>query len=496
MANAIAPIAPVTPITRLHFVGGRFVNGGTPFDVVNPATGETYAQAFAANRAVVNKAVQAARKAMAGKWRRMPLAERTSLLKRVADGIESRFDDFLAAEVADTGKPESAARHVDIPRGAANFRIFAEAIAGLSTECFEMDTPDGAGAINYARRKPMGVVAVVCPWNLPLLLMTWKVAPAMACGNAVIVKPSEETPSTATLLAEVMDEVGIPAGAFNVVHGFGPNSAGEFLVSHPGVDAVTFTGSSTTGSRIMQSTASGVKELSFELGGKNPALVFADADLNRAIPDLARAAFLNTGQVCLAPERIYVQRPVFDEVVAGMKREAEALVPGLPLDRRTTLGPLISAEHRERVLDYYRLAVEHGARVITGGGVPQFGDDRDRGFFVEPTIWTGLAEDARAVQEEIFGPACHIAPFDTEEEAIRLANESEYGLASTIWTENLARAHRVSAQIETGIVWVNCWFLRDLRTPFGGTGMSGIGREGGVHSLNFYSELTNICIKL
>ena len=496
VAQVSAAVVNTAPIARLHYIAGEFVNGGVPFDIVNPATGEAYAQAFAADHEMVDRAVRAARAAMRSDWGALPLAERTALLKRVADGIEARFDDFLAAEVADTGKPESIAGHVDIPRGAANFRVFANAVPSLSTECFEMDTPDGAGAINYARRRPVGVVAVVCPWNLPLLLMTWKVAPAMACGNAVVVKPSEETPSTTTLLAEVMDEAGVPAGVFNVVHGFGPNSAGEYLVSHPGIDAVTFTGSSSTGSEIMRRTAPGVKELSFELGGKNPALVFADANLEKAIPDLARAVFLNTGQICLAPERIYVERSVFDEVVAGIRSEAEALVPGLPHEDKTTLGPLISAEHRQKVLDYYRLAVEEGGHVVTGGGVPQFGDARDRGFFVEPTVWTGLSESARPVREEIFGPACHVAPFDTEEEAIRLANDSEYGLASTIWTENLARAHRVSAQIETGIVWVNCWFLRDLRTPFGGTGMSGIGREGGIHSLDFYSELANVCIKL
>lgn len=481
---------------RRSFINGEFVTGGRPFDIVNPATGLPYAQALAADETIVDAAVVAARNAITGEWGRLPLADRTALMKQVADGIEARFDDFLQAEVADTGKPAKIASHVDIPRGAANFRVFADAIKSLSTECFEMDTPDGRGAINYARRRPVGVVAVVSPWNLPLLLMTWKVAPAMACGNAVVVKPSEQTPSTTTLLAEVIKDVGIPAGAFNVVHGFGANSAGQFLVSHPGIDAVTFTGSCATGSAIMHDTAKGVKEISFELGGKNPALVFADADLDKAIPELARAVFLNTGQVCLAPERVYVERSVFDQVVSGLKQHAEALVPGMPDDPATNLGPLISAQHRDKVLGYYRLAVEEGATVVTGGGIPEFGDERDRGFYIEPTIWIDLPETARTAREEVFGPACHVTPFDDEEEAIRLANDSEYGLASTIWTENLSRAHRVAGRIETGIVWVNSWFLRDLRTPFGGTKLSGIGREGGIHSLNFYSELSNVCIKL
>ncbi len=479
-----------------NFVGGQFVDGGKPFDIFDPATGEVHATAYEADRAIVDAAVRAARAAVNGEWGEMTLSRRRTLLMRVADRIEERFDEFLEAEIADTGKPHTLAHHLDIPRGAANFRVFADAIANLSTEAFEMDTPDGGKAINYAVRKPLGVVAVISPWNLPLLLMTWKVAPAMACGNAVIVKPSEETPSTTALLGEVMREVGMPDGAFNVVHGFGPDSAGEFLTSHPGVRAITFTGETRTGSAIMKAAAPTVKALSFELGGKNAAIVFADADMDAAVAGLARAAFLNTGQVCLAPERIYVERPVFDRFVAGMKDKAEQLKPGLPHDQGVDLGPVISEEHRGKVLGYYALAVEEGATVITGGGVPKLSGAAANGYFVEPTIWTGLSHDARACREEIFGPCCAIIPFDKEEEAIRMANDSEYGLASSIWTTNLSRAHRVSKAMEVGISWVNCWFLRDLRTPFGGAKMSGVGREGGEHSINFYSEPTNICIKL
>lgn len=489
--------SPRARITELrNFIGGRFLDGGRPFVIHNPATGRIHATAYEADRAIVDAAVVAARRAVDGEWGRMTLVRRRALLHAVADRIEARFDDFLEAEIADTGKPHHLAHHLDIPRGAANFRVFADAIANLSTETFEMDTPDGGKALNYAVRKPLGVVGVISPWNLPLLLMTWKVAPAMACGNAVIVKPSEETPSTTTLLGEVMAEVGIPDGAFNVVHGFGPGSAGELLTSHPGIRAITFTGETRTGAAIMKAAAPTIKALSFELGGKNPAIVFADADMDAAVAGLSRAVFLNTGQVCLAPERIYVERPVFAAFVAGMKAKAEALTPGLPHDDGVDFGPLISNEHRRKVLDYYALAVEEGATVVTGGGVPDLAGDAAGGFFVEPTLWTGLAHDARVCREEIFGPAAAIIPFDTEEEAIRMANDTDYGLASSVWTTNLSRGHRVGRAMEVGISWVNCWFLRDLRTPFGGAKMSGVGREGGEHSIAFYSEPSNICIKL
>lgn len=479
-----------------NFVAGRFVDGGNPFDVFNPATGRVHAVAYEATRSMVDEAVTSAHEALNGEWGGMPLAARRATLYRIADGIEQRFEEFVEAEVADTGKPVNDARHIDIPRGAANFRIFADAIANLPTETFEMDIPDGGKALNYAIRKPLGVVGVISPWNLPLLLMTWKVAPAMACGNAVIVKPSEETPSTTTLLAEVMAQAGVPKGVFNVVHGYGPGSAGEFLTTHPGIRGITFTGETRTGAAIMAAAAPTVKALSFEMGGKNPAIVFADADLNAAVTALARAAFLNTGQVCLAPERIYVERPVFAGFVAGMKARAAALKPGLPHAEGTNFGPLISEEHRRKVLEYYRLAVEEGATVEAGGGVPDLAGDAASGYFVEPTIWTGLTHDSRVCREEIFGPCCAIIPFDSEEEAIRLGNDTDYGLASSIWTEDLKRAHRVGQAMHVGVCWVNCWFLRDLRTPFGGAKMSGIGREGGAHSINFYSEPSNICIKL
>jgi len=472
------------------------VRGTREFADVNPADGSVIAQVSEADEGLVDAAVSAARKALRREWGRSAIRERAALLYKVADGIEARFDSFLAAEVADTGKPMALAARLDIPRAAANFRVFADLIKSVGLESFQTETPDGKSALNYAVRKPLGVVGIITPWNLPLLLLTWKVAPALACGNTVVVKPSEETPATATLLAEVMQEAGIPDGVYNVVHGFGPNSAGEFLTRHPDVDAVTFTGESQTGAAIMKTVSASVKPVSFELGGKNAAIIFADCDFEEAVNGISDAAFLNTGQVCLCTERIYVERPIFARFVDALKRQAESLRLGSPLEKTTDLGPLISSQHRKKVVSYYDLASQEGATTVTGGGAPQFGNSLDQGFYVQPTIYTGLPESARCVKEEIFGPVCHVAAFQTEEEAVSMANDTKYGLAASIWTTNLKRGHRVAQQMNAGITWVNCWFLRDLRTPFGGAGLSGIGREGGVHSLNFYSELNNICIRL
>jgi aminomuconate-semialdehyde/2-hydroxymuconate-6-semialdehyde dehydrogenase len=489
---------PAPPKELFNVIGGEFRPGSTrrTFDDVSPLDGSLVATVHEASADDVADAVAAARAAFRGEWGSMPVARRLQLLEAVAAEIDRRFDDFLAAEIADTGKPIELASHIDIPRGAANFRIFADVVKNVPGEFFPTPTPDGAGAINYQLRHPKGVVAVVCPWNLPLLLMTWKVAPALACGNTVVVKPSEETPATATLLGEVMNQVGIPAGVYNVVHGFGPGSAGEFLTSHPDVDAITFTGETRTGEAIMAAAARGVRGVSLEMGGKNPGIVFADADLDKAIAGSVRSVFSNTGQVCLGTERLYVERPIFDEFVARLAEAARNLAIGDPYDTATQLGPLISLEHREKVLRYYRRAVEDGATVVTGGGVPDVGDRFAKGAWVEPTVWTGLADDAAVVTEEIFGPCCHVRPFDTEDEVIGLANDTPYGLAATVWTENLSRAHRVAGRLEVGLCWVNSWFLRDLRTSFGGMKHSGIGREGGVHSLEFYTEPTNVCIQL
>ena len=479
-----------------NYVGGKWVTGSRTFENVCPVDGTLLSRVHEADKAIVDQAVTAARAAFNGAWGTMPVAKRCELLNRVADLIDKRSDEFVRAESLDTGKPFEVSSHLDIPRGAANFRIFTDVVKSVGTECYPMDTPDGKGAINYSIREPHGVIGVISPWNFPLLLSTWKIAPAMATGNCVVFKPSEETPTTATLLAEVMEEAGVPAGAFNLVHGFGPDSAGEFIVKHKGVNAITFTGESRTGAEIMKNCAEQIKPVSFELGGKNPAIIFADCDFNAALEGTARSVFANTGQVCLASERVYVERPIFDKFVSALKAKAEGMKIGRPEDKDTQMGPLISRGHRDKVISYYKLAKEEGATVVTGGDVPKFGDDRDNGAFVQPTIFTGLPENSRIQKEEIFGPVCHVTPFDTEDEVVAMANDTDYGLANAIWTTNLSRAHRVSARVKAGITWVNCWFLRDLRTPFGGMKMSGIGREGGIHALNFYSEQRNICIKL
>ena len=482
----------------LHFIDGTYrpSASGKTFPVVAPATGEIYAAAHEGGEAEVNAAVSAARSALNGAWGALSIADRTDLVISVADEINARFDDFLEAEIIDTGKPKSLASHIDIPRGAANFKMFADTIRTISGEAFETATPDGAGAINYSVRKPRGVIAVICPWNFPLLLMTWKVGPALACGNTVVVKPSEETPATATLLGEVMNKAGVPKGVYNVVHGYGPGSAGEFLTSHPGVDGITFTGETRTGEAIMKAAGTGVRPVSLELGGKNSAIVFADANLDKAIEGTMRSVFANCGQVCLGTERVYVARPVFDEFAARLKTGAEALKVGGPIEEGVSLGPLISAEHLDKVLSYYELAKQEGAQVLTGGGRLALGGATKNGFFVEPTIWTGLTDESRVMREEIFGPCCALAPFDDEEEVIARTNNTYYGLAASVWTDNLSRAHRVARRLDVGVCWVNSWFLRDLRTAFGGAKASGVGREGGVHSLEFYTELENICVKL
>ncbi|WP_151704247.1 2-hydroxymuconic semialdehyde dehydrogenase [Nitrincola alkalilacustris] len=481
-----------------HFINGDHVasQSGRTFENRNPVDNSLIARVHEAGQAEVDAAVSAAQAALNGPWGRMTLKDRAELLNRVADRITERFDEFLDAECKDTGKPYAMASTVDIPRGAANFKAFAEMLANEPTDAFRMDTPDGLGALNIGQRRPKGVIAVISPWNLPLLLMTFKVAPALACGNTVVVKPSEETPSTAALLGEVMNECGVPPGVYNVVHGFGPNSAGEYLTAHKAVNAITFTGETRTGQIIMQAAAIGLRDISMELGGKNPGVVFADCDLDKAIEGTMRSAFLNCGQVCLGTERVYVERPIFERFVERLRARVAELRIGRPQDEGVDFGPLVSQQHRKKVLSYYQLAVDEGATVVIGGGVPDMGDELNEGAWIEPTIWTGLADDARVIREEIFGPCCHIRPFDTEEEVIALANDTDYGLAAAIWTENSARAIRVAEQVNAGIVWVNSWYLRDLRTSFGGAKRSGIGREGGTYSLDFYTELKNICIKL
>ncbi len=481
-----------------HFINGQFVpsSSSKTFENRCPVDDRVIGLVHEAGKADVDAAVNAAKAAMHGPWGKFTQAQRIQLLNKVADRINERFDEFLEAECLDTGKPQKIASHIDIPRGAANFKAFSETVANHPTESFRMDTPDKKGALNYGHRSAKGVIAVISPWNLPLLLMTWKVGPALACGNTVVVKPSEETPATATLLGEVMNECSVPPGVYNVVHGFGPNSAGAYLTEHNDVDAITFTGETRTGETIMRAASVGLRNISMECGGKNPGIIFADCDMDKAIEGTLRSAFVNCGQVCLGTERVYVERPIFEEFVARLKTGAEQLKMGRPEDPSVDFGPLVSQSHKEKVLSYYQLAVEEGATVITGGGVPDMGEDLKNGAWVQPTIWTGLEENARVIKEEIFGPCCHIRPFDSEQEVIDLANDTPYGLCAAVWTENSSRATRVAEQMHVGLVWVNSWFLRDLRTAFGGAKESGIGREGGVHGLEFYTELKNICVKL
>lgn len=488
--------APAVPVLQ-SFVGGEFVASGRgTWDNLNPVDGSVVNRVEEADREVVDRAVRSARAALDGAWGRTTVQERTRLMRRVADRIEERFEEFVLAESNDTGKPLRSARELDVFRAVANFRSFADTVAAAGTTSFLTELPGGRQALNYAVRNPLGVVAVIVPWNLPLLLLTWKVAPALACGNAVVVKPSEETPTTATLLAEVLQEAGVPDGVYNVVHGFGPDSAGQYLTEHPDIDGVTFTGSSATGAHIMRTVAPRVKPVSFELGGKNAAVVFADADLEQTLDGLTRSVFANTGQVCLCTERVYVERPVFDEVAQGLVERARGLRLGRPDDPATTTGPLISHQHREKVLSYLQLAEEEGAHALVGGGVPTLGDGLDGGSWLSPTVWTGLSNESRTMREEVFGPVAGLVPFDTEDEAVRLANDTDYGLAAATWTTDLAKAHRVAQRMKVGMSWVNTWFLRDLRSPFGGVGLSGIGREGGEHSLDFYTETTNVCVQL
>ncbi|MGB1428780.1 MAG: 2-hydroxymuconic semialdehyde dehydrogenase, partial [Cycloclasticus sp.] len=440
-----------------HFINGEFVLSADnkQFGKRSPVDHRIIAQISEAGKVDVDLAVKAARAALKGEWGQFTMEQRVDILYGVADEITRRFDDFVEAEMADTGQPKAVMTHAFIPRGAANFKIFADVIKNVPSESFQTTTPDGLGALNYSIRVPKGVIGVISPWNAPFLLMTWKVGPALACGNTVVVKPSEETPLTATLLGEVMDTVGVPKGVFNVVHGFGPDSAGEFLTHHSDVDAITFTGETCTGTAIMKAASEGMRDVSFELGGKNAGIVFADSDFDKAVDGIYRSSFLNSGQVCLGTERVYVERPIFEKFVAALKKKVEQVRYGRPDDNEANYGPLISHEHQAKVLSYYEKAVEEGATVVIGGGVPTVPDELKHGAWVEPTIWTGLGENATIMKEEIFGPCCHITPFDEEQQVINWANDTKYGLSTTIWTGDLSRAHRVAAKIEVGISWIN-----------------------------------------
>lgn len=475
----------------LHFIDGRYVSSANEktFDNINPATGKVLGKVAEGGKTEIDLAVAAARKALKGPWKTMTTNDRIAVIRKIGDIIASRKDELAKLESLDTGKPLSLSSTIDIPRSAYNFHFFADYLRSVGTEAYETDNV----AINYAVRRPVGVIGLINPWNLPLLLMTWKLAPALAAGNTVVMKPAELTPMTATLLGEICKEAGVPDGVVNLVHGFGPNSAGSALTEHPDVDAISFTGETTTGKIIMSAASQSLKKLSYELGGKNPNIIFADADLDEVIETTIKSSFVNQGEVCLCGSRIYVQRPVYEAFLEKFVAKTKTLVVGDPFDPKTNVGALVGEEHFHRVSSYIELAKEEGGTILTGGKTPE---GMDQGFYLEPTIITGLTKNCRVVREEIFGPVVTVLPFDTEEEVLEQANDTHYGLSASVWTNDLRRAHRVAGQLEAGIIWVNTWFLRDLRTPFGGMKHSGIGREGGAHSFEFYSELTNICIKL
>lgn len=460
-------------------------------DDIEPATGRTHALVAASDTSDVDLAVDAARRAFPG-WAATPVAERSRLLLALADAVEAEFDAYAAAESRDSGKPISLARRLDIPRALANLRYFATAILHAESELRVTD----ADAFDYVVRRPRGVAGLISPWNLPLYLLTWKIAPALVTGNTVVAKPSELTPLTATMLAEASAAVGLPPGVLNIVHGRGP-AAGAALVAHPDVPAISFTGGTLTGSAIASAAAPRFKALSLELGGKNPTVVFGDVDLDAILPDLVRSSFWNQGQICLCGSRLLVERPLVDRFVDRFVGAVETLRIGDPADPATDQGALISEAHRAKVERYIELGRTLGGEILTGGERPNDLPDRvSDGYFIRPTVIAGLPADCAINQEEIFGPVVTILPFDDEAEAIELANGTPYGLAASVWTNDLKRAHRVAGRLDSGTVWVNTWLQRDLRVPFGGMKQSGVGREGGLEALHFFTEPTNVCVAL
>jgi aminomuconate-semialdehyde/2-hydroxymuconate-6-semialdehyde dehydrogenase len=474
-----------------NYIDGQYAApaNGAYLPNVAPATGEVYGEIPDSGAEDVERAITAAKKAFPI-WSNLTAAERSAHMLRVSQRIEERLDELAAAESKDNGKPVKLATRVDIPRARDNFAFYATAILHDASESHDM----GAQGFNYTLRRPIGVVACISPWNLPLYLFTWKIAPALAAGNTVVAKPSEVTPATAYLLSEILDEVGFPAGVLNIVHGTGPN-VGEPLVSHPEVPVISFTGGTATGARISSVAAPMFKKLSLELGGKNPNVIFADCNFEKMLRTTLQSSFANQGQICLCGSRILVERPLYDRFVAAFVERVKALKVGRPDDPSTQVGAVVSKDHQAKILHYIQLAQEEGGTVECGGQA-LYPEGVEMGFYVAPTVITGLNMNCRTNQEEIFGPVVTIQAFDSEEEALALANATKYGLAATVWTENLKRAHRVAANIHSGIVWVNNWLVRDLRTPFGGVKASGVGREGGFEALRFFTEPKNVYIDL
>ena len=479
-----------TPLANL--IDGKLVApaGGGYLGVFEPATGGVYARCPASDMHDVEAAVAAAERA-APAWAALSHGERAKHLHRLADAVEARLDELAREESRDSGKPVSLARSVDIPRAVANLRFFAEAITQWAGES-HVD----ARATNITLRQPLGTVGCISPWNLPLYLLTWKIAPALAAGNTVVAKPSEVTPFTAFRLSELAIECGLPPGVLNIVHGLGPK-VGQAIVEHPKIKAVSFTGSTRTGAFIAESAAKQFKKVSLEMGGKNPAIVFADADLSDAnLATIVRSGFSNQGEICLCGSRLLVERSIFDEVRRRYLEKVKMLRVGDPDDASTDLGALVSKPHFDKVMACIERAKQEGGVVLTGGEATKLSGRCADGWFVAPTVIEGLPQDCATNREEIFGPVVTLIPFDSEDEAVAIANGTDYGLAASLWTRDLARAHRVAERIDFGIVWVNCWMLRDLRTPFGGVKHSGMGREGGVDALRFFTEPKNVCIAL
>ena len=475
-----------------NYIGGQFFDAqsGQTLENVAPATGEVYGSIPRSAGADVDAAYKAAAEAYPG-WSSLKAAERSEWLMKLSNAIANNLDELARAESKDNGKPLKLATSVDIPRARDNFKFFATAILHQSTETHSM----GPQGINYTLRQPIGVCGCISPWNLPLYLFSWKIAPALATGNTVVAKPSEITPATAYLLSKLCAEVGFPAGVLNIVHGLGAE-VGSAIVEHPRIPVISFTGGTATGKAISSVAAPMFKKMSLELGGKNPALVFEDCDFDKTVSALARASFANQGQICLCSSRIYVQRSIYDQFKEAFVAKVKAIKVGPPSAEDSRMGALVSKDHMEKVLSYIALAKEEGGTLLAGGEQLHMDAPHDKGFYVAPTVFENLDSSCRTNQEEIFGPVVTLAPFDAYDDAVELANSTVYGLSATVWTKDLETAHKAARDIHAGIVWINCWLVRDLRTPFGGVKQSGVGREGGLEALHFFTEPKNVCIQL
>jgi aminomuconate-semialdehyde/2-hydroxymuconate-6-semialdehyde dehydrogenase len=473
-----------------NFIDGKFMPplNGDYLENHNPATGNVTSHIPNSTADDITEAVQAAQDALPA-WSALSRSERIEWLRKIAKALESRKDEIARIESMDTGKPIGLAKRVDASRSVSNFEFFADHAEKLIDKEYKM-----ADATNYVTRKPVGTVGLITPWNLPLYLLTWKIAPALVMGNTIVAKPSELTPLTANLLCEILLTIDFPPGVINVVHGLGPN-AGQAILEHPQIKAISFTGGTSTGKIVAKTAAPMFKKLSLELGGKNATIILDDADLPTAAKGAARAAFTNSGQVCLCGSRILIDAKIYDEFMPLFIKEVEAMKVGNPVEQDTDIGSVISLDHMEKVLSYIELAKQEGGEIATGGNRLNLPEPNSNGAFISPTVVDGLSIDSRCATEEIFGPVASVHQFTGDDEAVRMANITEYGLAGSIWTSNLTRGKSVAEKIESGVLWVNTWLHRDLRTPFGGVKNSGIGREGGDWSLNFFSELTNICVK-